>query len=183
VCCKAPPLFIASEVLKAVVMKSSVFWYITPCTLKVNGRFGRTRRLYLQGLFFGLSCNYEDGDDIVSPKRRLRFNWLQGILSHKMGFFTVHNCLRKRRSGPATGQNISWAVSLHRVEPRSSGRCSLLLHPYLSAPAKLHKQSYVQTIYITTGSMPNPGTKLYPFKKPENFTVIPYVPSVVIFIL
>jgi hypothetical protein len=38
------------QVLVAVVMKSSIFWDITPCRLlKVNGRFGGTCRLHLQG--------------------------------------------------------------------------------------------------------------------------------------
>jgi hypothetical protein len=38
------------EVLTAVVMKSSVFRDITPCSpLKVNSRFGGTCRLHLQG--------------------------------------------------------------------------------------------------------------------------------------
>jgi hypothetical protein len=38
------------EVLTTVVMKSTIFWDITPCSLlSVNRRFGRTYRLYLQG--------------------------------------------------------------------------------------------------------------------------------------
>jgi hypothetical protein len=38
------------EVLTAVVMKSSIFWDITPCSLlKVNRSFGGTYRLHLQG--------------------------------------------------------------------------------------------------------------------------------------
>jgi hypothetical protein len=38
------------EVLTAVVMKSNIFWDITPCSpLKVNRRFGGTYRLHLQG--------------------------------------------------------------------------------------------------------------------------------------
>jgi hypothetical protein len=39
------------EVPTAVVMKSSIFWDITPCSpLKVNWCFGGTCRLHLQGL-------------------------------------------------------------------------------------------------------------------------------------
>jgi hypothetical protein len=38
------------EVLTAVVMKSPIFWDITPCTLlKVNRRFGGTYRRHLRG--------------------------------------------------------------------------------------------------------------------------------------
>jgi hypothetical protein len=41
---------IGFEVLTAVVMKSSIFWVITPCSpLKVNRRFEGTCPFYLQG--------------------------------------------------------------------------------------------------------------------------------------
>jgi hypothetical protein len=41
---------IGSEVLTAVVMKSSIFWDITPCRpLEVNRGYGGTCRLHLQG--------------------------------------------------------------------------------------------------------------------------------------
>jgi hypothetical protein len=37
-------------VLTPVVMKSTIFWDITPCSpMNVNRRFGRTYRLHLQG--------------------------------------------------------------------------------------------------------------------------------------
>jgi hypothetical protein len=43
------PKLVGFEVLTAVVMKSSIFWDITPCSpLKVNQRFGGTYRLHLQ---------------------------------------------------------------------------------------------------------------------------------------
>jgi hypothetical protein len=43
-------VFVEFKVLTAVVMKSSVFWDIMPCSpLKVNRRFGRTYPLNLQG--------------------------------------------------------------------------------------------------------------------------------------
>jgi hypothetical protein len=38
------------ELLTAVVMKSTIFWDITPCSpLSVNRRFGGTYRIHLQG--------------------------------------------------------------------------------------------------------------------------------------
>jgi hypothetical protein len=41
---------IGFEVLTTVVMKSTIFWDITPCSpLKVNRRFGGTYHLHLQG--------------------------------------------------------------------------------------------------------------------------------------
>jgi hypothetical protein len=43
-------VIVGFEVLTAVVMKSSIFWDITPCSpLKVNRSFGGTYRLHLQG--------------------------------------------------------------------------------------------------------------------------------------
>jgi hypothetical protein len=43
-------VFVRFEVLTAVVMKSTIFWDITPCSpLKVNRRFGGMYRLHLQG--------------------------------------------------------------------------------------------------------------------------------------
>jgi hypothetical protein len=42
--------FVGSEVLTAVVMKSTVFWDITPCSLlKANRSFEGTCSLHLQG--------------------------------------------------------------------------------------------------------------------------------------
>jgi hypothetical protein len=43
-------VYIGAEVYAVVVTKSSVYFDITPCSLlKVNGRFGGTFCLYLQG--------------------------------------------------------------------------------------------------------------------------------------
>jgi hypothetical protein len=42
--------FVEREVLTAVIMKSSVFWDMMPCSpLKVNRHFGGTYHLYLKG--------------------------------------------------------------------------------------------------------------------------------------
>jgi hypothetical protein len=42
---------VGSEVCTAVVMKSIIFWDVTPCSLlSCNRRFGGTYRLRLQGL-------------------------------------------------------------------------------------------------------------------------------------
>jgi hypothetical protein len=41
---------VGAKVLRAAVMKSSIIWFTTQCNpLKVNGRFGGTRRFNLQG--------------------------------------------------------------------------------------------------------------------------------------
>jgi hypothetical protein len=61
---------VGSEVLTTVVMKSTIFWDITPSSpLKVKRRFGGKYRLHLQGLatcfhagfLLGLFFDPEDG--------------------------------------------------------------------------------------------------------------------------
>jgi hypothetical protein len=43
-------MYVGFEVFTALVMKSTIFWDITPCNpLKVNRRFGGTYCLHLQG--------------------------------------------------------------------------------------------------------------------------------------
>jgi hypothetical protein len=43
-------MIVGTEVLTAVVMKSTIFWDITPCSpLSVNRRFGGTYGLHFQG--------------------------------------------------------------------------------------------------------------------------------------
>jgi hypothetical protein len=55
------------EVLTAVVMKSTIFWDITPCSpLSVNRRFGGTYRLHLHGRKNKLS---------KKPARKQMANW------------------------------------------------------------------------------------------------------------
>jgi hypothetical protein len=42
--------YVGFEVLTAVIVKSTIFWDITPCTpLKINGRIRGTYLLHLQG--------------------------------------------------------------------------------------------------------------------------------------
>jgi hypothetical protein len=68
--------FAGFEVLTAVVMNSTIFWDITPCSpLRVNRRFGGTYGLHLQsrallatffhaGFLLGLFFDPEDGGDM-----------------------------------------------------------------------------------------------------------------------
>jgi hypothetical protein len=62
---------VETEVLTAVVMKSSIFWDITPCSpLKVNRCFRRTSRAsacYLPhvGFLLGVFFNPEDGGNML----------------------------------------------------------------------------------------------------------------------
>jgi hypothetical protein len=50
------------EVLTAVVMKSKIFWDITPCSpLKFNRHFGGTCRLHLQGRRISQARNQREG--------------------------------------------------------------------------------------------------------------------------
>jgi hypothetical protein len=83
--------YVGSEVLTAVVMKSSTFWSITLCSpLKANRCFGGTgSACYL------LSGWYPDWLIVrpwrrrrhVLPKRRLTFNRLHCVISQKTEFF------------------------------------------------------------------------------------------------
>jgi hypothetical protein len=59
-------------VLTTMVMKSTIFWDITPCSpLKVNRRFGgkcylyrQGRRIIQAGFLLGFVFDHEDGSDI-----------------------------------------------------------------------------------------------------------------------
>jgi hypothetical protein len=54
-----------------LLMKSCVFWNITPCSpLKVNRRFGGTRRYHLQGFLLGLFYKPEIGGDYTTLHSR-----------------------------------------------------------------------------------------------------------------
>jgi hypothetical protein len=56
---KQPTSYVGSEVLSAMVMKSTIMWEITSCSpLKVNRRFGRTHHLHFQGRISLLSRWY-----------------------------------------------------------------------------------------------------------------------------
>jgi hypothetical protein len=53
------------EVLTAAIMKSSIFWDITPCSpLKVNRRFVLLVACFHAGFLLGLFFDPEDGGDM-----------------------------------------------------------------------------------------------------------------------
>jgi hypothetical protein len=82
-----------------ITLKSSIVWDIMPCSpLKVNWRFGGTRRLHQQdriisqqetwgtaGSFHLLSRRWR-WKRYVPPKPRLTFNWLHRMLSQTVEF-------------------------------------------------------------------------------------------------
>jgi hypothetical protein len=60
--------YVGAETLTAVVMKSSIFWDITPCSpLNVIPGFGGTCHLLQAGFLLGLSFSPEDGGDMFLP--------------------------------------------------------------------------------------------------------------------
>jgi hypothetical protein len=95
------------EVFTAVVMKSIIFWDMTPCSLlSFNRCFGGTYRLHLQGLRsrFSKSASKQLATYLlagllnlllqpwkwrryVPPKRRLKLNGLHGVIFQKMILF------------------------------------------------------------------------------------------------
>jgi hypothetical protein len=88
-----------------VVIKISVFWYMTPCSpLKVNRLFGGTFRLHLKpsrqpALCWFLLLLFFDLDDaaICSPKRRLTFCGLHSIIYQETEFVRAFMTLRQIR--------------------------------------------------------------------------------------
>jgi hypothetical protein len=74
------------DVLAAMVMKSTIFWNIKPCSpLKLNRRFGGIYRLRLQGRRISRARNQRRSRwRYVPPKRLFTFNGLHGVISQKM---------------------------------------------------------------------------------------------------
>jgi hypothetical protein len=78
--------YIWFKVLTAVVMKSTIFWDISPCSpLEVKRRLGRTYRLHLQGRIS--RATPWRWRRYVPPKHRLTFKGLQGVISQKTVLF------------------------------------------------------------------------------------------------
>jgi hypothetical protein len=72
--------FVGFEVLTPVVINSTIFWNITPCSLlKVNGCFRGTYRLHLQGRRMIRSRN----------QRESRWQTENGFISQKILLFTL----------------------------------------------------------------------------------------------
>jgi hypothetical protein len=103
-------MFVGFEVLTELVMKSSIFWDITPCILlKVNRRFDATCSLHRQSqgtsrvrnqselkqslltAFTLASCTAYSStlkmERHVPPKLRLTFNELHGVISQRTELF------------------------------------------------------------------------------------------------
>jgi hypothetical protein len=63
--------FVGFEVLTAVVMKSSIFWNVTPC--------------------WNFSDVSEKQGQNIPPKHRSTFNWLYGVVSQKTELFIIYS--------------------------------------------------------------------------------------------
>jgi hypothetical protein len=84
------PQFVGTEILRAVIMNSTMLWDITPCSLlKVNRRFGchLFSRWFLVQLIFQPWIWWRH----VLPKCRLIFNGQQGAISQKTRLFIFLN--------------------------------------------------------------------------------------------
>jgi hypothetical protein len=92
-------VLVGSEVLTPVVMKSSVFCNIMPCSpLKLNRHFGGTYRLHLQDRRIDRTRNQRDKRSrrwwYVSPKRLLSLNGLRALISEKTILFILSEVYR-----------------------------------------------------------------------------------------
>jgi hypothetical protein len=87
------PYHVGFEVFTAVVMKSIIFWDMTPCSpFSFNRRFGETYRLHLQGLrnrFSKPASKQVVSWRYVPPKRLLKLNGLHAVIFQKMILFTL----------------------------------------------------------------------------------------------
>jgi hypothetical protein len=82
---QSPKYYEGFEVLRTVVMKSSVSWDAMPCSpLRVNRHFGGTCHLHLQGR--SISQRWWRH---VAPKPRLTSNELQAVISKKIELFKI----------------------------------------------------------------------------------------------
>jgi hypothetical protein len=77
-----------SEVLTAVVMKSYIFWVITPCNLLKIFGFGRICHFHLQGRKIIQARNQHK----AGSKQRV-FNGLHGVTSQKREFSANAICI------------------------------------------------------------------------------------------
>jgi hypothetical protein len=83
---KSTLCYVLGEVLRAVVMKSSVFWDISPCSLLTV-----TVDCYLihAGYLYGLPFNADFGRTKFPLKRQLTFNGLHCVTSQNIDLFTL----------------------------------------------------------------------------------------------
>jgi hypothetical protein len=99
------------EVLKSLVMQSTIFWDIKPCSpLKVKRRFGRTYRLHPQVVIISRERYKSSVCHLLSrwflarvilrpwscmryvpPKRRLTFKGIHGVISQKILVFIAYS--------------------------------------------------------------------------------------------
>jgi hypothetical protein len=100
------------EVLTAVVVTSTIFWDITPCSpFSVNRCFGRIYRLHLHGrknllatcfhagFLLYLFCRPWRWSQYFPPKLRLILNGLHGVISQKIVLFGNHHVLHRTKFG------------------------------------------------------------------------------------
>jgi hypothetical protein len=99
--------FVGFEVLKAVVIKSTIVWDITPCSpLKVNRSFGVTYRLHLQGRRISQERNQ-------MASRALLATWFHAGFLHSL-FFDPED------RGAMFLRNVGWiSTNYTELYPRS----------------------------------------------------------------
>jgi hypothetical protein len=106
-----------------VVMKSSVFWDIVPCSpLKVNRRLGGTCRLHLQGR----RINQPRTSVKEGGKQSLNFSGLHGVISQKTEQFAIFLGCEKSSDKTWPAGLVCKLLNLH-----FPGYVVRLIHSYL----------------------------------------------------
>jgi hypothetical protein len=128
-------------------VKSSIFWYITPCSeLEVNRRFGRSR-LHFQNRrisqakmsLAAFSCWFAclilrpwRWRWHVPPKRRLTFNGLHGVISQKIELF-ITTAVRISKPTECSCFRIIFAINEHRLTCPSDGKTAFPVRSELNS--------------------------------------------------
>jgi hypothetical protein len=152
--------YVAFEVLTAVVMKSSIFWDITPCSpLKVNRSFGETSNsspaCHLLSLWFlaRLILQPRRWGRRVPLKRRFTFNWLHDVISQKIELFTIGTRMRIGRSEKRFDSRLGQRPTMPPIQWVPGALLKMVKQPglhgdqsYSPSSAEVNASNYTSTL-------------------------------------
>jgi hypothetical protein len=132
--------YVGSEVLSAVVIKSTILWDITSCSpLKVNRRFDGTYHLHFRGRISLLSRWYLTRlirpwkwRLYIPPKHRLAFNGLHHVIFQKLVLFSTPAVRDHGSTMPANGSRSrsvsTFTQHAHVTETQGSSKTAIRGH-------------------------------------------------------